>query len=81
MGASERRDGNDCEDDNCECAPDGATWAVRLRYGVLRVQFRDATLEFFDGYLRHPSPFPPQSQSSTTVGSSGKLITLVSGSP
>ena len=49
MGASQRRDGNDCEDDNCECAPDGATWAVRLRYGVLRVQFRNGTLEFFDG--------------------------------
>jgi hypothetical protein len=39
MGARERGDGNDSEDDNREYSPEGseATWALRLSYGVLSV--------------------------------------------
>src|SRR5262249_46506754 len=39
-----------------------------LSYDVLRVEFSDATLEFFDGYLLHPVPLSRRRLNLTQVG-------------
>ena len=37
MGVRDCRDANERDDDNYKCTLDGATWALRLSYGVFRV--------------------------------------------